>query len=98
MRYSMSLLFQVQPIYITISTVTSVCPSVRPMCDVRHKIFFSRKMPWNHSLTPGIIIPAPGFDPPPHRGHVNALGRGVAELRISKPSVSPGKFTLLGKA
>ena len=84
-------------IYITISTVTSVCPRfVRPFVRPSQN-FFWRKMPWNHSLTPGIIIPAPGFDPP-RPGHVYALGRGVAELRISKPSLAPGTFTLLGEA
>ena len=40
-------------IYNTISTITSVCPSVRPS-GVRHKKFFSLKSPWNHSLTSGV--------------------------------------------
>ena len=42
-------------IYITISTVTSVRPSV--VCrvsSVRHKKFFSLKSPWNHPLTPWV--------------------------------------------
>ena len=56
-----------QQIYITISTNTSVCPSdVRPASGgVRHKIFFSLKSPWDHSLTPG-LIPYP--NPPDPRG------------------------------
>ena len=37
-------------IYITISTITSVRPCVRPV-SVRHKKFFSLKSPWNHPLT-----------------------------------------------
>ena len=42
-----------------------VCLSIRPMSGVRHKIFFSRKMPWNHSLTHGDHHPIPRFDPLP---------------------------------
>ena len=39
------------------------CPSdVRPS-GVRHKNFFSRKMPWNHPLTPGDHHPSPRVDP-----------------------------------
>ena len=42
-------------IYITISTITSVCPvsGVRSVF-IRHKIFCSLKSPWNHPLTPGV--------------------------------------------
>ena len=36
-------------IYITISTITSVCP----VYDVRHK-FFLLKSPWDHPLTTGV--------------------------------------------
>ena len=47
---------QLQRIYITISTNTSVCPSSvrRPAVSGvrrRHKIFFSLKSPWDHPLT-----------------------------------------------
>ena len=43
-------------IYITISTVTSVCVSILLLLRtyVRHKNFFSLKSPWNHPLTPGV--------------------------------------------
>ena len=42
-------------IYITISTITSVCLSIRPSSGVRaSQNFFSLKSPWNHPLTPGV--------------------------------------------
>ena len=47
-------------LYIAISTITSVCPSVRPSSFVRHKKFFSLKSPWNHL---GIIPRPPGLTP-----------------------------------
>ena len=43
---------QAQYIYITISTIMSVCPSVRS--SVHYKKFFSLKLPWNYPLTPGV--------------------------------------------
>ena len=98
------------------SLFQSRCLSVHPCVrsSVRHKIFFSHKMPWNHSLThwDHHSIPWPQarlhFQARRSRatyiktflcsGHVYAFGRGVAELRISKPFLAPGTFTLLGEA
>ena len=57
-------------IYNTISTITSVCPSVRPSFVRSSENFVLLKLPWNHPLTPGVDPRgwprvAPGHAAPP---------------------------------
>ena len=79
-------------IYITISTIMSVCPLILPLSACPSQFFFSLKLPWNHPLTPG-VDPSGSFGAhSPFRGAINGRGFLLKILLVYPPRSCPSLF------
>ena len=77
-------------IYITISTITSVCPSVRFPVSVwfSSQNIFAHKSSWNHPLTPGVDHRGWPWLPPGHAAPPEELARARRALSSTVASLA----------